>query len=94
MSAPSSPAPRKAERRRGYLDEQAVLLRWMARYPGVPCSLTHGFNYRLWLNEQEDGFEWPDEIWEPWRQPGRQVLVHQRRAHQRAYRPKKCTYFF
>ena len=52
-TADANPAATIAEKRRGYLDEQVVLMRWMRRYPAVKCSLTHGFNYRLWLNEDQ-----------------------------------------
>ena len=63
----AQPGATKEQQRRGYLDEQAILIRWMQRYPHVDCSLTHGFNYRLWLNDEGTGFEYPDEIWLPWR---------------------------
>ena len=54
----------KTEQRRGYLREQAILMRWMERYPQVICSLTHGFPWRAFLGE-DGGFELPDELWEP-----------------------------
>jgi predicted TIM-barrel fold metal-dependent hydrolase len=54
----------KQEERRGYLDEQRILMRWMERYPEVSCSLTHGFPWRTFLGD-DGGFVLPDELWEP-----------------------------
>ena len=56
----------KAEQRRGYLDEQTILMRWMERYPDVVCSLTHGFPWRTFLDDNGN-FELPGELWEPFR---------------------------
>ena len=69
-----APSATVAEQRRGYLDEQAILIRWMQRYPDIVCSLTHGFNWRLWLEPAPPGsgalptIALPDEIWRPWRE--------------------------
>ena len=43
-------------RRRGYLAELDILVRWMERYPDVLCSLTHGFPWRLFLDDDPAGF--------------------------------------
>jgi predicted TIM-barrel fold metal-dependent hydrolase len=59
------PRPGFADPRAGYLAEQRILLRWLERYPKVRCSLTHGFNWRHWL---DDGtVRLPEEIWEPFK---------------------------
>ena len=55
------------EERRGYLDELGILMRWMERYPDVPCSLTHGFPWRAFL--EGNGIRLPDEIWTPFQNP-------------------------
>ena len=54
----------KQEQRHGYMEEQRILVRWMERYPELTCSLTHGFPWRAFLND-EGRFELPDELWEP-----------------------------
>ena len=53
--------------RAGYLSEQRVLLRWMERYPEAVCSLTHGFPWRAFL--EEDRIVLPDAIWDPFKNP-------------------------
>jgi predicted TIM-barrel fold metal-dependent hydrolase len=53
------------QQRQRYLEELAILMRWMARYPDTPCSLTHGFPYRLFL--EGDRLLFPDVVWEPFR---------------------------
>ena len=55
------------EQRRGYLNELRILMRWMVRYPGSVCSLTHGFPWRVFLDG--DHITLPDEIWEPFQHP-------------------------
>jgi hypothetical protein len=55
------------ELRAGYLDEQRVLVRWMERYPGAVCSLTHGFPYRVFLDGSR--IVLPDAIWKPFENP-------------------------
>jgi predicted TIM-barrel fold metal-dependent hydrolase len=52
---------------RGYLDEHRILSRWMERYPNIICGLTHGFPWRLFL--EQDRIVLPDEIWEPFQNP-------------------------
>jgi predicted TIM-barrel fold metal-dependent hydrolase len=56
-----------AAQRQGYLGELRILMRWMDRYPDTACSLTHGFPWRVFL---EDGrIVLPRAIWEPFRNP-------------------------
>ena len=59
-------APR-AEHRDGYLAELRILIRWMERYPQATCSLTHGFPWRLFV--EQDRIVLPDAIWEPFDNP-------------------------
>jgi predicted TIM-barrel fold metal-dependent hydrolase len=56
-----------AEQRQGYLDELGILSRWMARYPDVPCGLTHGFPWRLFLDGER--IVLPEAIWTPFENP-------------------------
>ena len=56
-----------AQVRAGYLDELRVLGRWMDRYPGTVCSLTHGFPWRAFL--ERDRIVLPDAIWEVFANP-------------------------
>ena len=60
-----------AEQQQGYLGELRILTRWMARYPDVVCSLTHGFPYRAFLDGERSpgGLRFPAEIWEPFQHP-------------------------
>ena len=53
--------------RQGYLEEHRTLMRWMQRYPNNVCSLTHGFNWRMYL--QGDRLKVENEIWEPFENP-------------------------
>ena len=56
-----------AEHRTGYLNELKILMRWMERYPNTVCSLTHGFPWRVFL--EDDRIVLPDSIWEPFQNP-------------------------
>jgi predicted TIM-barrel fold metal-dependent hydrolase len=56
-----------AEQRRGYLSELRTLIRWMERYPGAVCSLTHGFPWRVFL--EGDRIKLPEAIWAPFQNP-------------------------
>lgn len=60
------PHPDYADPRAGYLAEQAILMRWMERYPGVAGALTHGFNWRYFL--EGDRVVLPEAIWLPFRE--------------------------
>ena len=51
------------QQRAGYLREQEILCQWTERYPDTPCSLTHGFPWRLYV--QQDQIELPQAIWDP-----------------------------
>ena len=51
----------------GYLAELKVMMQWMDRYPDTVCSLTHGFPYRLFL--QDGSMELPDAVWHPFANP-------------------------
>ena len=65
----------KSEEQRGYLDEHRTLMRWMERYPDAVCSLTHGFPWRTFLNDEQRAIELPDEIWEPFSNPNVSIEV-------------------
>lgn len=62
-----------SEQRRGYLDEQRILIRWMDRYPDAVCSLTHGFPWRAFL--EGDRIVLPGEIWAPFENPNLSLEV-------------------
>jgi len=51
------------KQQQGYLSELGILSRWMERYPQVVCSITHGFPWRLFVDN--DRITLPDEIWQP-----------------------------
>jgi len=51
----------------GHLQELRILMRWMERYPNTMCSLTHGFPWRVFL--QDDQLVLPEAIWEPFQNP-------------------------
>lgn len=57
----------KSELVSGYLDELKIVMRWMDRYPGTPCGLTHGFPWRLFIDG--DKITLPQAIWEPFANP-------------------------
>ena len=66
-STKSQRQPSQADDRRGYLEELAVVTRWMERYPDAVCSLTHGFPWRVFLDG--DRVSLPEEIWSPFENP-------------------------
>ncbi|MDP6038405.1 MAG: amidohydrolase family protein [Candidatus Latescibacteria bacterium] len=51
----------------GYLEEQQTLIAWMNRYPHLTCSLTHGFPWRIFL--ENDRIILPNEVWLPFENP-------------------------
>ncbi|HEV8633527.1 MAG TPA: amidohydrolase family protein [Chloroflexota bacterium] len=53
--------------RESYLDELRTLLRWMERYPDVIVVLTHGLNWRLFVDGA--GIRLPEEVWAPFANP-------------------------
>ena len=59
--------PSLDEQRVGYLEELRILMRWMERYPGTLCSLTHGFPWRVYLDGER--IRLPEDVWEPFRNP-------------------------
>lgn len=65
----------KSEQQRGYLDEHRILMRWMERYPDTVCSLTHGFPWRTFLDEDGQAIALPGEIWEPFDNPNLSLEV-------------------
>ena len=56
-------SPDAADPRRGFIQELHQLRRWSERYPGTAASVTHGFNWRDFLDG--DRFVLPDEMWAP-----------------------------
>ena len=50
-------------------------MRWMERYPDAVCSLTHGFPWRTFLNDEQEAIALPDEIWEPFSNPNVSIEV-------------------
>ena len=57
----------------GYLNEQRVLIDWMDRYPNTVCALTHGFPWRVFLND--DRVELADSVWLPFENPNLSLEV-------------------
>ena len=53
--------------RESYLKEVATLIRWMERYPDVTVVLTHGLQWRLFV--EGDQLVYPDDIWAPFDNP-------------------------
>ena len=68
-----SRAPSIVEQREGYLNELRILMRWMERYPDVVCSLTHGFPWRIFLDDNR--IVLPDPVWEPFENPNLSMEV-------------------
>ncbi len=51
-----------------YIEEQKTLARWMERYPDVTVVITHGFPWRIYI--QDDGrIVLPDDLWEVFEAP-------------------------
>ena len=53
--------------RDSYLEEQRNLMRWMERYPDVTVVVTHGLQWRSFLDGDE--FRFPEEGWELFQSP-------------------------
>ena len=49
------------------LDEIKTLIRWTERYPDVQVVITHGVQWRLFMDETSINF--PEEIWAPYQNP-------------------------
>ena len=47
----------------GYQSELKILCDWMEKYPDNVCSLTHGFPWRIFI--EDDQIKLPDWIWTP-----------------------------
>ena len=60
-------SPSETEQRQGYLKELAILNRWMERYPDTLCSITHGFPYRLYF--EDNRLNLPKALWAPFANP-------------------------
>jgi predicted TIM-barrel fold metal-dependent hydrolase len=56
------------EERESYLEQQDMLLRWMERYPDTTTVITHGLQWRSFL-DSDGRFEFPDEIWDVFGSP-------------------------
>ena len=56
-----------------YLGELGILQRWMTRYPGTLCSITHGFPYRSFL--EGDRIRLPEGVWAPFENPNLSIEV-------------------
>ncbi len=50
-----------------YLRERETLVRWMGRYPDVRVVMTHGLEWRLFL--EGDGLRIHEEVWKPFDNP-------------------------
>ena len=60
-------APGHDDEQAGYRAELGNVRRFMARYPKLDVSLTHGFPWRAFLDG--DGLTLPDWLWEPFGEP-------------------------
>jgi predicted TIM-barrel fold metal-dependent hydrolase len=58
---------REEPRLESYLNELRTLLRWMERYLDVPVVLTHGIQWRLFMDG--GGLSFPEEVWKPFESP-------------------------
>lgn len=57
-----------SEERESYLEQQHMLLRWMERYPDTTTVITHGLQWRSFM-DREGRIEFPDEIWDVFTSP-------------------------
>ena len=51
----------------GYLKELNILMKWMDKYPNNKCSITHGFPWRIFL--ENNHITLPKDIWAPFNNP-------------------------
>ena len=58
---------RREPRMDSYLGELRTLQRWMERYPDVTAVMTHGLQWRLFI--EDDRLALPEEVWEPFQNP-------------------------
>jgi predicted TIM-barrel fold metal-dependent hydrolase len=57
-----------SEERESYLEQQATLLRWMERYPDTTTVITHGLQWRSFMNSA-GRVEFPPKIWDVFKSP-------------------------
>ncbi len=57
----------------GYLDELGVLMDWMDRYPDTVCSITHGFPWRMFIEDSR--IVLPEDLWKPYENPNLSMEV-------------------
>ena len=57
----------RSENQEGYLNEHNILQRWMDRYPDLTVVVTHGLNWRLFLDG--DRFVFPEAVWKTFEAP-------------------------
>jgi predicted TIM-barrel fold metal-dependent hydrolase len=57
----------------GYIGEQRILIDWMNRYPDAVCSVTHGFPWRVFV--EDDRIDLPDDVWIPFDNPNLSLEV-------------------
>ena len=50
-----------------YFEELKTLQRWMERYPDSKVVMTHGLQWRMFMDD--DGINLPEQVWEPFRNP-------------------------
>ena len=62
-----------ADRTQGYIDELGVLMDWMDRYPDSVCSITHGFPWRMFVEEGRPVL--PEDLWRPFENPNLSLEV-------------------
>ena len=48
----------------GYLEEQAILSRWVRRYPALAAVVTHGFPWRAFYDSDDDAIALPEGIFD------------------------------
>lgn len=56
------------EERESYLEQQSTLLRWMERYSDTTTVITHGLQWRSFMDEA-GRIQFPNEIWDVFRSP-------------------------
>lgn len=62
-----------AQQQIGYVKELQILSRLMEKYPSLLCSITHGFPWRVFIDQGR--LSVPEEIWEPFGNPNLSLEV-------------------
>lgn len=62
-----SESRRALDKREAYIEELNTLLRWMERYPDVTVVITHGFPWRIYVEDSR--IVLPPELWEVFKAP-------------------------